>query len=99
MHRGGLLAISDYKVIITGNHLEYYTEPMKNGIELYLAQGGRLIYLGRNGIYWVTVVNHGQPHLIEVRRGYSSSRTWTSHPAELHLASTGQKMRHMAISR
>ena len=91
LHQDGLSAISAYKVVITGSHPEYWTEPMQDAIENYLANGGKLIYLGGNGFYWVTAVNPEQPHLIEVRRGYSSSRTWTSHPAELHLASTGEK--------
>ncbi len=91
LHQGGLLAISDYKVIITGSHPEYWTERMQNAIKLYLDQCGRLIYLGGNGFYWVTAVNLGQPHLIEVRRGYLSRRSWNSHLAELYLASTGKK--------
>lgn len=91
MHQDGVSSISDYKVIITGSHPEYWTEPMQNALEIYLADGGRLIYLGGNGFYWVTAVNPEQSHVIEVRRGYASSRTWTSHPAELHLASTGEK--------
>lgn len=91
LHQDGLSAILEYKVVITGSHPEYWTEPMQDAIKNYLANGGKLIYLGGNGFYWVTAVNPEQPHLVEVRRGYSSSRTWTSHPAELHLASTGEK--------
>lgn len=91
LHSDGSSAISKYKVVITGSHPEYWTEAMQDALETFLANGGRLIYLGGNGFYWVTAVNPEQPHLIEVRRGYASSRTWTSHPAELHLASTGEK--------
>jgi N,N-dimethylformamidase len=91
LHSEGVDLVSDYKVIITGSHPEYWTEPMQIALEKFMSAGGRLIYFGGNGFYWVTAVNASQPHIVEVRRGYASSRTWTSHPGEVHLASTGEK--------
>lgn len=90
LHAEGIGLLSRYKVIITGSHPEYWTEPMLNALEAYMAGGGKLIYLGGNGFYWVTGVDPDRPHIIEVRRGYANTRTWTSHPAELNLASTGE---------
>lgn len=91
LHQEGLSLLAGYSVLITSSHPEYWTEPMQDALEQYLAGGGRLIYLGGNGFYWVTGVDPHRPHLIEVRRGYSSSRTWDGHPAESHLASTGER--------
>ena len=90
LHEDGLTLLDGYRVLITCSHPEYWTEPMQVALEQYLARGGRLIYLGGNGFYWVTAVDPHRPHIIEVRRGYSSSRTWNGHPAESHLASTGE---------
>ena len=43
-----------YKVVITGNHPEYWTGRDARRPAGYLAGGGRLMYLGGNGFYWVT---------------------------------------------
>lgn len=91
LHDEGVELLGSYKVVVTSSHPEYWTQPMQDALEEYLRSGGRLVYLGGNGFYWVTAVDPGRPHLIEVRRGYSSARTWNSHPAETHLASTGER--------
>ncbi len=90
LHAEGESLLAGYKVIVTSSHPEYWTEPMQIALEKYLAAGGRLVYLGGNGFYWVTAVDPHRPHLIEVRRGYANSRTWNGHPAETCLASTGE---------
>jgi N,N-dimethylformamidase len=90
LHADGASLLSGYKVVITSSHPEYWSEPMQIALEAYLQQGGRLVYLGGNGFYWVTAQDPHRPHLIEVRRGYASSRTWNGHPAETCLASTGE---------
>lgn len=83
-------ALRDYAVVLTGGHPEYWTGPMLDALERYLARGGKLMYLGGNGFYWVTAMDRDQPHFIEVRRGYSGIRAWTSHPGEITLATTGE---------
>lgn len=64
----GLAAISSYRCLILGAHPEYATAAMLDALEQYLAQGGRLIYPGGNGLYWVTSIDRRRPHLIEVRK-------------------------------
>jgi N,N-dimethylformamidase len=91
LHEEGVDLLSRYKVVVTGSHPEYWTTPMMDALETYQASGGRLVYLGGNGFYWVTAIDPERPHIVEVRRGYSSSRVWNSHAAEVHLASTGEK--------
>jgi len=91
LHEDGVNLLSRYKMVITGSHPEYWTTPMMDALEAYQESGGRLVYLGGNGFFWVTAIDPERPHIAEVRRGYASSRVWNSHPAEVHLASTGEK--------
>ena len=39
---------------MTATHPQYYSIEMLNGLRAYLNGGGRLMYLGGNGFYWVT---------------------------------------------
>jgi N,N-dimethylformamidase len=90
VHLLGDSLLDDYSVVLTGSHPEYWTYPMLQGLEAYLEHGGKLMYLGGNGFYWVTAMDDKSPHFIEVRRGVSGIRAWTSHPGEITLATTGE---------
>lgn len=90
LHGEGSELLENYRVVLTGTHPEYWTGPMMTAMELYLQRGGRLMYLGGNGFYWVTSVDPERPHLIEVRRGFSGSRDWSSAPGECHHSTTGE---------
>ena len=59
--------LKDYRVIMTGHHPEYYSREMLQGMEDYLADGGRCMYLGSNGIWKVTPVHSELPGVVEVR--------------------------------
>ena len=39
--------------MLTGTHPEYYSARMLDAWEDYLAPGGRVMYMGGNGFYWV----------------------------------------------
>ncbi|HCT75970.1 MAG TPA: hypothetical protein DGT23_05125 [Micromonosporaceae bacterium] len=43
--------LSQYRALVLGVHPEYWSERMYDHLAAYLAGGGRLIYLGGNGIY------------------------------------------------
>lgn len=86
----GPAALEPYRVLITGSHPEYVSAPELAAIEEFVAAGGRLMYLGGNGFYWVTSVDRERPHVIEVRRGNSATRTWDSPPGETHHSTTGE---------
>lgn len=91
LHADGQALLDRYRVVITGSHPEYYTEAMLDAVEGYVWRaGGRLMYLGGNGFYWVTSVHPDKPHIIEVRRGYSATRGWESLPGETYHATTGE---------
>lgn len=90
LHREGRALLSSYRVILTGTHPEYWTEPMLDALRDYLQAGGRLMYLGGNGFYWVTDVDPDRPHLVEIRRGINGTRAWTSDPGEVHHSTSGE---------
>lgn len=91
LHREGLACIEPYNAVINGTHSEYYSERMLDAHEAYLAQGGRVIYTGANGYYWVVGFREEQPWCMEVRKLDSGSRAWQAAPGEHYLATTGEK--------
>ena len=91
LHTRGAAALSPYRVVLTGSHPEYYSTQMLDGLDGYLAAGGRLMYLGGNGFYWVTTAPGDDPFLIEVRRGQAGTRVWESAPGEWHQAMTAER--------
>jgi N,N-dimethylformamidase len=90
LHREGRELLAGYRAILTGSHPEYYTSPMHSAMREYLELGGRLMYLGGNGFYWVTSVDSTRPHLIELRRGTTGTRAWESQPGESHHSMTAE---------
>jgi N,N-dimethylformamidase len=90
LHRQGAAALDPYRVVLTGSHPEYVSRQMLDGLDSYLAAGGRLMYLGGNGFYWVTTAPGDDPFMIEVRRGQAGTRVWESPPGEWHQAMTGE---------
>ena len=89
LHREGLSALEHYQVILTGSHPEYWTEPMLHGMETYQSSGGRLMYLGGNGFYWVTTLDAKDAHIAEVRR-WGGTRVWEAAPGEYYHSTTGE---------
>lgn len=90
LDRDGIDAISSYKTVLTGSHPEYYTGAMRGALDEYVDIGGNLMYLGGNGFYWVTSTHPANPNMIEVRRGMSGTRPWTSAPGEVYHSTTGE---------
>jgi N,N-dimethylformamidase len=91
LHDQGVALLSRYRVIVTGTHPEYCTRNMLVALQSYLEAGGRLLYLGGNGFYWVTSIDPQNPHRVEVRRGINGTRAWTSRPGELRHQTTGEQ--------
>jgi N,N-dimethylformamidase len=90
LHEHGADLLNGYQVLITGTHPEYYTRAMLDALSAFTDRGGRIMYLGGNGFYWVTGVASGSDPVVEIRRGQAGTRTWQSPPGESHLASTGE---------
>ncbi|MDA2925617.1 LamG domain-containing protein [Acidobacteria bacterium AH-259-G07] len=89
LHFEGTALLAPYKVVITGSHPEYWSGQMLDGLEKYLHQGGRLMYLGGNGFYWVTSMDPERRHTIEVRRR-DGTQIWEAAPGEYRHSTTGE---------
>jgi N,N-dimethylformamidase len=90
LHFERLELLAHYRVVITGSHPEYWTTPMLDALRAYLETGGRTMYLGGNGFYWVTSIDPTRPHAIEVRRGRRGTGTWRGAPGEDYHSTTGE---------
>jgi N,N-dimethylformamidase len=86
----GAPLLAPYRVLVTGTHPEYVSSAMLDALETFVDQGGRVMYLGGNGFYWVTSRDAKRPHIIECRRGHAGTRTWDSAPGETHHGTTGE---------
>ncbi len=90
LHEEGIAALEPHRVIISGSHPEYWTSEMLDARDSWLDAGGRFLYLGGNGFYWVTAVAPDAPDVIEVRR-YGGTRTWMGEPGEDIVSLTGER--------
>ena len=91
VHEEGAELLNKYATVISGNHPEYVSSEILDAVSTYTNDlGGRFIYMGGNGYYWVTGVDSNYPAAVEVRRGVGGSGAWFSYPGEHYLQSTGQ---------
>jgi N,N-dimethylformamidase len=89
LHEGGAELLARYPCVMTGTHPEYPSEQMLDAYEAYVAGGGRLMYMGGNGMYWVTGYDPDDPQVIEIRR-WGATQAWCAAPGEYHLSFTGR---------
>ena len=89
LHVEGADLLAHYNVILTGTHPEYWSGPMLEAMETYLNNGGRLMYLGGNGFYWITSFDPERPQVVEVRR-WGGTETWEAAPGEYYHSTTGE---------
>jgi N,N-dimethylformamidase len=90
LDREGLGLIAGYRVLLTGSHPEYWSRPMYEALEAYLARGGRLMYLGGNGFYWRVAFHPELPGVIELRRAEDGIRDWVAEGGEYYMGFTGE---------
>jgi N,N-dimethylformamidase len=91
LNREGVDILRPYLCVMSGTHPEYVTERMLDAQEDYVAGGGRLIYMGGNGYYWVVGFDPEAPACMEVRKLDSGMRAWAAKPGEHYLQTTGEK--------
>lgn len=87
----GALLLEKYSVVVTGSHPEYTTTRFNDAWETYLANGGRGLYLGGNGMYWVSAQHPEKPWVMEMRRGIGGDGGWVDSPGESYLSCTGER--------
>lgn len=86
----GAELLGRYATVISGTHPEYVTSSVLDAIDAYTDGGGRLMYMGGNGYYWVTSVAPEDGTTVEVRRGHAGTRCWDAAPGEQHHQLTGE---------
>ncbi|MBS1878391.1 MAG: hypothetical protein JST31_02650 [Actinobacteria bacterium] len=91
LHRGGIEALRPYRAVLTGTHPEYWSEQMLDAAAEWIEAGGGFMYLGGNGMYWVTDPHPERPHVVEVRRTHAGTRAWQSEPGECFQQTTGKQ--------
>ena len=89
LHAEGLALLKGYKVVVSGSHPEYWSTAMMDALQDYLNAGGRFMYMGGNGFYWITSQDPSNPAVIEVRRNHGTN-TWEAAPGEFHHSTTGE---------
>lgn len=90
LHVQGKALLEPYRVVLTGAHPEYYSTEMYDAVEGYLADGGRLMYLGGNGFYWRIAYSPENQGIIETRRAEDGTRAWDADPGEYHMGYSGE---------
>ena len=91
VHYKGSKVLQNYKAVINVTHPEYYSTEMLDATEEYLRNGGRFLYLGGNGYYWVTTTCRNDPSCIEVRKLDAGTRAWEAKAGECYLMSSGER--------
>lgn len=91
LHAEGLGLLENYKAVVTGTHPEYYSTQMLDTLESYLSCGGRAMYLGANGFYWIVSFHPEKPYVMEVRKGESGCRAWQAKPGEYYHSTSGER--------
>ena len=91
----GLARLNRYNVVLTGSHPEHNSGPQIDALHNYTQAGGRLMYLGGDGWYWVQTYHpaydaKGRGVITELRRCESGIRPWFADPGEYYHQSTGE---------
>ncbi len=87
----GASLLQRYAVVLSPSHAEYTSSQMLDAYEEYFANGGRGMYLGANGFYWITSQHPEKPWMIEVRKGETGDQAWRGRPGELFHSTTGER--------
>jgi N,N-dimethylformamidase len=89
LHEQGAALLARYACVMTGTHPEYPSAQMLDAYEQYVSGGGRLMYMGGNGMYWVTGYDPEDEQVVEIRR-WGGTQAWLAPPGEYHLSCTGE---------
>ncbi|WP_150308051.1 N,N-dimethylformamidase beta subunit family domain-containing protein [Planctomonas psychrotolerans] len=78
------------RVLVTGSHPEYWSRRGMASLDRWLGRGGRLAYLGGNGLHAMVATMPGSEHVLELRRRGAEVGLWEAAPGEASLAATGE---------
>lgn len=63
--------LNNFKTIVLTTHSEYWTESMYDTLVKYMDNGGNMLYLSGNGVYWKTVI---KGNILEVCKTYETHK-------------------------
>lgn len=86
--REGQDILDPYQTVITGTHPEYISTAESEAIQGWLNDGGRLMYLGGNGFYWITALDATRTYT-ELRR-HDGTEAWQAAPGEYYHSTDGE---------
>ena len=89
IHNQGANLLDRYRVVMTGSHPEYITGREFAAFQTYTHDGGRVMYMGANGFYWVTGVDPTGT-FIEVRRR-DGTEAYQIPPGESMMTTTAEE--------
>ncbi|ATU72803.1 large subunit of N-N-dimethylformamidase [Gluconacetobacter sp. SXCC-1] len=81
LDREGLHALAPYRCVMLASHPEYVSTRMLDALAAHRAQGGRLVSLGGNALYWRVVYHPAIPGVMELRR-CEVGNGWITDPGE-----------------
>ncbi len=84
VEREGVALLARYRCALTGSHPEYQSLGTLDALRDWLAEGGRLAYLGGNGFYWRVATSAAAPDALELRRTEGGTRAWAAEPGEYY---------------
>jgi N,N-dimethylformamidase len=87
--REGPALLQRYAAVLTGSHPEYQSPVTLDAMHAYIAEGGRLAYLGGNGFYWRVATSASAPATLELRRAEGGTRAWAAEPGEYYHSFDG----------
>ena len=91
LHREGAALLRGYNVVLTGR-IPSTTRRDARRLEAYLTSGGRVMYLGGNGFYWITSYHPDQAVSgRSAQRREGGSRAWEAQPGEYFSQTTGER--------
>ncbi len=89
LDRDGAAALRPYQCVMTGTHAEYWSTNMRDALDIFRDEGGRIMHMGGNGLYWRIAFDPAGSGAIEVRR-CEVGNGWITAPGESYHAFSGE---------
>jgi N,N-dimethylformamidase len=89
LDREGADALRGYRCVMLATHAEYWSTRMRDALETFSAEAGRIMHMGANGLYWRIAYHPDGSGTIEVRR-CEVGNGWITAPGESYHAFTGE---------
>ncbi len=89
LDREGAEALRGYRCVMLATHAEYWSTSMRDALDAFSAESGRIMHMGANGLYWRIAYHPDRSGTIEVRR-CEVGNGWITAPGESYHAFTGE---------